>query len=390
MLEMNWEKMGDFFISRLRLAFAIKLNYFDDEFKEFARAARGKWDPLNKAWIIPSAKEQEAISYITEYNKKKELLRAEIAANTKSKLESLTPEQFEYDSDKIKIKYSSELQKFTAQFPFDENKSRELRNLGAKWSTELKAYIVPITATEWLESLVRLPKMEKEQFQQRNLSFCTIEKENPINEMLTANEKKLSIKIEFIADKLIYKITLPIPIESILGRELIMPALENEGLFGSANPAGKCNGYPKINQSSCYFEACTREKIIAALKTIEANIERLGHLETVKIDTSELNGRRWSRRIDPISGELLFHLHKSWLIVKATRSKDACVYRVKALSATQADERLNIVDATAKRRICDMSGIDFLGFDAYFEAIKIRESSSLPISQDGPLKKIRL
>jgi hypothetical protein len=389
-----WEQQGAFFVARATHVLLARTASFDEEFRDYARSQRAKWDGLEKAWVFSSSKEQEVLHHLAKMTAEKQA-KTKQHAETSSKIsDELAQHPFNFHSAKLHVEMDLPQQRFVVRFPYNEALSMKLRQAGGRWCPDMRAYSTPLSSIELLKQITEQPRREQTLFDERNAPFLSLEALSPLSSWLDERqgiEGLHEIKIEANPMNQTYKATFPFGIDSPLGESTIRPLLtESKALdFVRINDTDRM--YPRCNLNSVVFEMCQRPLIETALLAILKQLERLGPYTKIDINNASMEGRRWrNQRVEPQSGELVLLDNKAWLIAKAQKTKNKTTLRVHPLTADEAQKKLAFLPSTSQRRVCDMSGIDFEALQSYVESLFLNEASRADILSDPPAKKMRL
>lgn len=389
-----WHKKGSFEIAKTPSAVLARTGSFDEVFRDFARSHLARWDGLERAWVFPAAKEAELLHGLEKMTAEKASATAQQAMDNSVLLLEMEAEPFSFHGPRLQIELDKPSLRFVVRFPYNEPLSQILRQAGGRWSPEIRSYTLPLSALQTLRSISEQPRLENELFTARNASFFAAEASTPLSAWMDAQQLVDGyhlVKIESKPLDMTYKITFPFAIDSILGQEIIRPPLWNTGVLDHVRPSDLDRMYPRVNLNSAVFEFSQRPSLENALSLIRQRLDSLGPYTKTEIENASMKGRRWTaERLDPQPGEMFLQDNKAWLIAKVQKTKNKTVLKTHPLSAKIAEDKITALSQSAKRRICDMSGIDFLALEPYVEALTLSEESRFKHREPPSAKKTRL
>lgn len=394
---LEWHEHGEFRWAKKGSVLLARLPFFDEAFRDFARSQRVRWAPIEKAWAFPVAKEVEVLASLSKLNRERQEHAQSVQGLEAESRAKLNAEPFSFDGHKLKISYDKEQGHFRVKFPYDEELGQKMRRMGGRWNPELKCHVAPAAALPALVELTEPSRREQARFEARNAIWADKELLDPLGTWVAAHapgpakEGWHEIRVEADLEGKVYVVKLPFDMESKLGRELLRPVFEQTGAFDFVCAQDVERAYPLIRHASSVFELCQRPQLETALAAACAALAGLGPFEKFEVAADSAEGRRLRDvRADPSNGDVMLRGSEAWLISKTLKGKSKIVLWSHKISARSAKERVEAEGPYARRRCCDASGIDFESYDAYVEALFLRESVQSPRVKIQGAKPMRL
>lgn len=412
---LEWRRHGSF-----RIAFSndgphglvyAGLDAYSEPFRQLAIRLHARWKPDDKAWAFRRDACPGLLDQLTSLDQAIERDAARAAQDMAELRREQELSPFSFQGAKLSMQYDAESGCIIVRRPYGY-----MLYLGGspysggRWCKKRKAHLFPLRCLEPLKRATANVRSEQDLFDQRNAEWLALENAMPLappvpRQCDASQGRVLGLEISASPESKTYELILPFPIDSRLGQDVALSALEETSALSPLRVQDADHGYPVLKTSSVIFEACQRTLVQQAMAAIQAKLDELGPGEELapfgrlKSTTSGLGqsapqgqSRRSANalKLAPRPGDLFLESHQAWIISGISSAGEAAeMMMCHRISADRARIQASRLSEAAVARSARSSGIDMQAWPAYLEALILRESSSGAAAPD-PRKPIRL